>query len=216
MTTSHTIVNKILPLFAKGLCCLVLFFEPCFLLPQSALSGMSGSDARAYAQSGRGPTASGAQSVAQAKAVPAGGSVRSGPTPQGGSDTALPPTHRTVIHTEAYKKREGFGPHINFKITPPEKRGRKGRVLVEVYNYSKVNLAVVNFWLMLSNQWGDLIEVQINCDDIPAGWSALKWVKIPGDKPIPEITSVQIKNMKVFNDQGRETKLRYFTDLIKQ
>lgn len=135
---------------------------------------------------------------------------------QTGGESPLPPIHRTVIHTEAYKKREGFGPHINFKITPPEKRGRKGRVLVEVYNYSKVNLAVVNFWLILSNQWGDRIEVQINCDEIPAGWSALKWVKIPGDKSIPEITIVQIKNMKIFNDQGRETKLKYFTDLIKQ
>ena len=130
------------------------------------------------------------------------------PNLSGAGDGAIPPIHRTIIHTEAYKKRVDIGPHINFKITPPEKRGRKGRVLVEVYNYSKVNLSVVDFWLMLSNTWGDKIEVQITCDDIKGGWSALKWVKIPGDKPIPEITTVQIRNMKIFNDQGRETKLK--------
>ena len=138
------------------------------------------------------------------------------PIPSGSGDGGNPSIHRTVIHTEAYKKRVDIGPHINFKITPPEKRGRKGRVLVEVYNYSKVNLSVVDFWLILSNAWGDKIEVQITCDDIKGGWSALKWVKIPGEKPIPEITTVQIRNMKIFNDQGRETKLKYFTDLIKQ
>lgn len=131
-------------------------------------------------------------------------------------EASLPPVHRTVIHTEAYKKREGIGSYINFKITPPEKRGRKGRLLVEVYNFSKINLAVVDFWLILSNEWGDKIEVQITCDNINAGWSALKWVQIPGNKPIPEITTVQIKNMKIFDAQGHEAKLKYFTDLIKQ
>lgn len=172
-------------------------------------------DGRALAQISKPLVTSGQQGIAASK-KPQATDPNAMTSVQTGGESPLPPIHRTVIHTEAYKKREGFGPHINFKITPPEKRGRKGRVLVEVYNYSKVNLAVVNFWMILSNQWGDRIEVQINCDEIPAGWSALKWVKIPGDKPIPEISIVQIKNMKIFNDQGRETKLKYFTDLIKQ
>jgi hypothetical protein len=172
-------------------------------------------DGRALAQTSKPVMTSSQQGIAASKKPQANDANASTPVQTSG-ESPLPPIHRTVIHTEAYKKREGFGPHINFKITPPEKRGRKGRVLVEVYNYSKVNLAVVNFWMILSNQWGDRIEVQINCDEIPAGWSALKWVKIPGDKPIPEISIVQIKNMKIFNDHGRETKLKYFTDLIKQ
>lgn len=124
-------------------------------------------------------------------------------------------THRNVIHTEAYKKREHLAEHLSFKVTPPEKRGRSGMVLVEVYNYSKKYLSVVDFWLILKNPWGDLIEVHVTCDDIKPGWSALRWVKIEGNKPFPEITSAEIKNMVIYNEKAQKTNIRYYTDLIK-
>jgi hypothetical protein len=208
MMTNRAKINRALSIFLSK----VLFLNILGFFLYLSFLQLSG---RALAQSAKPTMTSGNQGIAPSKKTPTSDPNQKIPA-QMEAESPLPPIHRTVIHTEAYKKREGFGPHVNFKITPPEKRGRKGRVLVEVYNYSKVNLAVVNFWVILSNQWGDRIEVQITCDEIPAGWSALKWVKIPGDKPIPEISTVQIKNMKIFNDQGRETKLKYFTDLIKQ
>lgn len=123
--------------------------------------------------------------------------------------------NRNVIHTDAYKKREYLGEHINFKITPPEKRGRPGHVLVEVYNYSKTYLSVVDFWLILKNSWGDLIEVHVTCDDIKPGWSALRWVKVETNKPLPAITNVEIRNMVIYNEKAQKINLRYYTDLIK-
>ena len=125
------------------------------------------------------------------------------------------PTHRTVIHSEAYKKRAHLGEHINFKITPPEKRGKKNHVLVEVYNYSKKYVNVCSFWLILSNTWGDRIEVELTVDDLKPSWSALRWVKIPGDKPLPAIEKVEIKNFQLFDDQAKKVNLKYYTDLIK-
>jgi hypothetical protein len=135
-----------------------------------------------------------------------------------GTSAATPPDYsvnRNVIHTEAYKKREYLGEHINFKITPPEKRGRPGHVLVEVYNYSKTYLSVVDFWLILKNSWGDLIEVHVTCDDIKPSWSALRWVKVETNKPLPAITHVEIKNMVIYNENAQKINLRYYTDLIK-
>ncbi len=122
---------------------------------------------------------------------------------------------RTVIHRDAYKQRKDLGPHINFKITPPEKRGKKGMVLVEVYNYSTTYLAVVDFWLILNNPWGDIIQVHVTCDDIKPNWSALKWVKIAGNKSFPQITNAEIKNMSIFNEKAEKVNLKYYTDLIK-
>jgi hypothetical protein len=129
---------------------------------------------------------------------------------------AKPAIHRTVIHSEAYKKREHLGEHVNFKITPPGKRGRKNHVLVEVYNYSKKYINVCSFFLLLTNNWGDRVEVEITVDDLKPSWSALRWVQIPGNKPIPDIDKVEIQNFQLFDDKARAVKLKYYTDLIKQ
>jgi hypothetical protein len=123
--------------------------------------------------------------------------------------------HRTVIHSEAYKKRSHLGEHINFKITPPGKRGKKNHVLVEAYNYSSKYVNVCNFWLILSNTWGDRIEVELTVDDLKPSWSALRWVKVPGDKPLPTFEKVEIRNFQVFDDQAKKIDLNYYTDLIK-
>lgn len=135
--------------------------------------------------------------------------------PAASDDDPLPPVHRTVIHTEAYKKREGIGAHLSIKITPPEKRGKKGRVLVELYNYSKTYLSVVDFWLYLYSDIGEKVEVHITADDIKGGWSALKWVKIPRKAKMPAIVKVEIMKMLMYTDKAKEVKMKYFTDLIK-
>lgn len=147
-------------------------------------------------------------------AVPALASPKAAakPAPQ----SAKPAIHRTVIHSEAYKKREHLGEHVNFKITPPGKRGKKNHVLVEVYNYSKKYINVCSFFLLLTNNWGDRVEVEITVDDLKPSWSALRWVQIPGNKPIPDIDKVEIQNFQLFDDKARAVKLKYYTDLIKQ
>jgi hypothetical protein len=144
-----------------------------------------------------------------------GASALSAPSQTKSKAASGTPTHRTVIHSEAYKKRAHLGEHINFKITPPEKRGKKNHVLVEVYNYSKKYVNVCSFWLILSNNWGDRIEVELTVDDLKPSWSALRWVKVPGDKPLPTIEKVEIKNFQLFDDQARKLNLKYYTDLIK-
>ena len=131
-------------------------------------------------------------------------------------ESSPPPIKRTLIHTEAYKKHEGLGPHIELKITPPEQRGRKGFLLVEVYNYSKAYLALADFWLNLSNEMGDNVDTHITCEDIKGGWSALKWVKISGDKSFPKITKVNVMNMKMIGQDARELKVKWTIDLIKK
>lgn len=145
---------------------------------------------------------------------PAASTTSTAPSPA--PNDSEPGIQRTVIHSEAYKKREYLGPHINFKVTPPEERGVKGRVLVEVYNYSKTYLNVVDFWLYLTNNWGDKIEVHITCDDIKPNWSALRWVKIPGGKEVPKMDKVTIDNLVIFDEQGKQVKLKYYVDLIKK
>ena len=151
-------------------------------------------------------------SVALSAGICWGATAFSAPKPTGPNPNAI---HRTVIHSEAYKKRAYLGEHINFKITPPEKRGKKNHVLVEVYNYSKKYVNVCNFWLILSNNWGDRIEVELTVDDLKPSWSALRWVKVPGDKPLPTIDKVEIKNFQLFDDQAKKVDLKYYTDLIK-
>jgi hypothetical protein len=145
----------------------------------------------------------------------ANNSTNNGSPHHAGSD-AEPPVQRTVIHSEAYKKREGLGPHIEIKVTPPEERGRKGFLLVEVYNYSKTYLALAEFNMSLSNKSGENVEAHITCEDIKGGWSALKWVRIPGNRSFPLITKVSVANLKMITEQAREVKLKYFVDLIKK
>ena len=131
---------------------------------------------------------------------------------------ADPPLTRTVIHTDAYKKRENLGPHLDIVVTPPEKRGKKGRVLVELYNYSKAYVSVADFWLDLYSATGDRVEVHITADDLKGGWSALKWVKIGGKKatPFPRINRVAIEKMQVFDATGKKFTLKHYVDLIKE
>lgn len=134
-----------------------------------------------------------------------------------GDDDPDPPTARTVIHSDAYKKRENLGAHLDIVVTPPEKRGKKGRVLVELYNYSKAYISVADFWLEMHNDFGDKVEVHITADDIKGGWSALKWVKITGKKTtIPKVTKVAVQKMQMYDAKGKKFALKYFVDLIKE
>jgi hypothetical protein len=124
--------------------------------------------------------------------------------------------HRRIDHTKAYKKRTDIGPHVNIKITPPEKRGKQGRVLVEVYNFSATYLSSVSFELILKNSWGDRIEARVSADDLKQNWSGLVWIQIPGSGKIEKITGVEIANFQAFNKEAKPVSVKFATDLIKE
>lgn len=128
-----------------------------------------------------------------------------------------PQEHRRVHHKEAYEKKATSAPHINIKVTPPEKRGKTRRVAVEIYNNTKASLATIDFILVLHNQPGDIIEARVLGHDYPPGWSAIRWLEIPGTGAIPPIVFAEVKDLRVYSEAGREIKsVRHSVDLIKE
>jgi hypothetical protein len=125
-------------------------------------------------------------------------------------------SQRKISHDKAYKRRATKEPHISIKVTPPEQRGKKGRVLVEVYNYSKRNLSVMTFDVSLLNKWGDVINSNIQVQDLNAGWSDVVWVQIPGKRKIQKITGLRVQNMQMFDKSGKKVQMKHFFDLIKE
>jgi hypothetical protein len=125
-------------------------------------------------------------------------------------------SQRKISHDKAYKKRATKEPHISIKVTPPEKRGKKGHVLLEVYNYSKENLSVMTFEVSLLNKWGDVINSEIQVQDLNGGWSDVVWVKIPGKRKIEKITGLRVQNMQMFDKSGKKVQMKHFFDLIKK
>jgi hypothetical protein len=124
--------------------------------------------------------------------------------------------HRRVDHTKAYKKRTDIGPHVSIKVTPPERRGKAGRVLVEIYNFSKTYLSLVDFEISLKNSWGDRIEAKISADDLKQNWSGLMWIQIPGSGKIEKITGVEVANFQAFDQAAKPVNVKFTTDLIKE
>lgn len=127
------------------------------------------------------------------------------------------PRNRVIGHNEAYQKREIVGGHMNLKITPPEKRGKAGRIAVEVYNYSPIYLASVDFWMELENSGMYKIESHVKVEDMRQNWGDIVWIEIPRSyvADFPLITGIKITNLKMFDDKARQVKIPVTTDLIK-
>lgn len=132
-------------------------------------------------------------------------------------DASGTPANRRVKHTEAYQKHPERGNHVAIKVTPPEQRGRKGYFLVEVYNYSKKFINVIDFWLTLKTQGGGTVSTHIHVDNLDPNWGDLRWIKIPGDGKLSLTVSVpKVDHMEMFDEKAREIKIPYYTDLIKE
>jgi hypothetical protein len=127
------------------------------------------------------------------------------------------PQHRVVDHKKAYKKRKKIGNYVNFKITPPEKRGKEGRVGVEIYNYSKTHVSYMHFYIILMTNDFLEIEAEMTVENMSPDWGDVRWIKIPLRKgTIPKISKVTIKRMEMFDKKGNRTMVKYNTDLIKE
>lgn len=124
---------------------------------------------------------------------------------------------RIVNHGKAYLPRPELGQYLGIKVTPPEKRGQKRRVAVEVYNFSKVFISVADFFITLHNRGGMNVDSHVTAEDLNPGWgSAIKWIVIPGTGEIPPIESVEIKGMNIFTVNSKQLPLKYSVDLIKE
>lgn len=129
---------------------------------------------------------------------------------------AAPAQNRKVNHLEAYKAHPERGPHIDLKITPPEKRGKDTMVLVEIYNRSKLRISVLKFDITFKNRGAQDVAASIEAEDLGPGWSVPRWVKIPASGKIPTIDSIILTNVRVIDSTANEVKLKAYSDLIKE
>lgn len=104
---------------------------------------------------------------------------------------------------------------MNIKVTPPEIRGRKGYVAVEIYNLSKKDLGGADFWISLETEDFMEISAHITVGDMRRNWSEIRWIKIPVRGKIPKIKRLSIQRMQMFDVNGNRAKIQYTTDLIK-
>jgi len=121
-----------------------------------------------------------------------------------------------VDHKSAYAPKPNRGPHLDVKITPPEIRGKEGRVLIEVYNRGKAHIARVTFDVVLFNQGGFTLTAPIVAEDLKPDLSGGQWVKIPQIKgQFPKITGGKITGIRIFDTTAKELPMKAYLDLIK-
>lgn len=122
-----------------------------------------------------------------------------------------------VDHKTAYNPKPQRGPHLDVKVTPPELRGKAGRVMIEVYNRGKDHIALVTFDVVLKNNSGWSLTAPIKAEDLKPNMSGGQWVEIPkmGEK-FPAITGASLSHLRVINVEAQEIKLAPYMDLIKK
>ena len=130
---------------------------------------------------------------------------------------ATPVQSTNVVHTQAYKKHPERGPYISIIVTPPSARGVDGRVLVEVYNYTKINLALVKFDINLRNSGGFDINAVAEANSLKPKSSGAIWVKLPKIKDrFPPVTAATIDGFRVINSEAQEVSVRPYLTVISK
>lgn len=128
-------------------------------------------------------------------------------------------SHRVkkTAHTQAYRQSNNHaGGYVNVKITPPEQRGRKGHVLVEVYNYTGMNLALVEFDLVLYTRENLMVTSHITVDGMRKNYGTLKYMSIPNGGRLPPIAGARIKRLYVYTPEGKRLWAKHNSNLIKR
>jgi hypothetical protein len=122
-----------------------------------------------------------------------------------------------VDHKLAYSPKPERGSHLDVKVTPPEIRGKEGRVMIEVYNRGKDHLALVMFDVTLFNQGGLDISAPVKAEDLKPNMSGGQWVIIPAIQgKFPTITGARLSNLRIVNNSAREVKMKTYMDLVKK
>ncbi len=131
----------------------------------------------------------------------------------------FPTTARAVLvdHRTAYKPRPERGSHLSVLVTPPEQRGKEGKVLIEVYNRGKDHLALVMFDVTLMNQGGLAITAPVKAEDLKPNMSSGQWITIPPIKgKFPIVIGARLSNLRIVDVQAKEIGMKPFMDLVKQ
>lgn len=122
-----------------------------------------------------------------------------------------------VDHRTAYNPKPERGPHLDVKVTPPELRGKVGRVMIEVYNRGKEHIASVDFEVTLKNNSGWQLNAPVHAEDLKPNMSGGQWVEIPKmAEKFPTITAASMKHLRVINVEAKEIKLQPYMDLVKK
>jgi hypothetical protein len=101
---------------------------------------------------------------------------------------AVPQPKVFSSHQDVYKS--GSGEHVLMILHLPKE---SGAAFVEVYNRTKQEISLFQFSLTAMGHEGDL-----DFDDLPAGWSAVKEVQLSS------IRELAIRNVKAFNANADE------------
>lgn len=122
-----------------------------------------------------------------------------------------------VGHKTAYAPKPQRGPHLDVKVTPPELRGKTGRVMIEVYNRGKDHIATVNFDVTLKNNSGWSLTAPVKAEDLKPNMSGGQWIEIPkmGEK-FPILTGASLHHLRVISVEAQELKITPYLDLIKK
>lgn len=123
--------------------------------------------------------------------------------------------NQVINHRKAYKPRPGRGEHIDIKVTPPEKRGKKGHLLVEVYNNSKKYISVMKFHIKINSAGYKHLSSEILVEEMWPNWSDVKWIKIGGNGKLPKVYTIEIEKMELFDHEAKPLKIPFYSDLIK-
>lgn len=122
--------------------------------------------------------------------------------------------YRTVTNTQAYDEKSR-GQHVAIKVTPPTMKGPNEFVFVEIYNWTKANLSLVEFDITLHNQQGYDLTTHVSGDEILSKYSGVRKIPAPGSGPFIPITKVTISALKLVNQDANFVVAPVYVDLVR-
>lgn len=123
-------------------------------------------------------------------------------------------TYRIIDNTKAYDEASR-GQHLAFKITPPAMKGPNEAIMIEIYNWTKVNLSLIEFDVTFHNSAGLDLTTHVVGDAMLAGYSGIKKIATPGSGPFVAITKVTVSSLKVLNDDATYVIAPTYVDLVR-
>lgn len=134
---------------------------------------------------------------------------------------ATPTKHTISYHsqqnTQSYNIKNR-GAHVAIKVTPPKAFGQGQVAFIEIYNYTKLTIAQIDFDLLLASKSAFNFESHITGERILPGRSAVRKVAVGqqhGQKAFPSISKILISRLSIYDAAIKEQFPRIYVDLIK-
>lgn len=122
--------------------------------------------------------------------------------------------YRNVTNTQAYDEKSR-GQHVAIKVTPPAMRGPNEFVFVEIYNWTKANLSLIEFDITLHNQQGYDLTTHVSGDEILPKYSGVRKIPAPGTGKFIPITKVTISSLNMVNQDANYVVAPVYVDLVR-